>query len=91
VTVAAGTNAVRHGVVTVAPFVEATFARPESVERLAAFEPRAFYGSDQLWLLSLGARVNLGARHRRMGRYGTATGNVAGHAQMATTTKTDGC
>ena len=67
-----GTNAGRLGVVLVAPFVEATYARAEPVERLAAFVPRDFYGSERVWLLSGGARVNLGGRHHRMGRYGAA-------------------
>ena len=67
-----GTNPPPIGVLTIAPFVEATFARAESVEDLAAFVPRAFYGSDRLWLLSVGARVNLGRRHHQMGRYGVA-------------------
>jgi hypothetical protein len=76
-----GTNAARIGVLTVAPFVEAAFARPEMVEDLAAFVPRDFYGSDRLWLLSFGARVNLGHRAHRMGRYGVA---VADAAHMST-------
>jgi hypothetical protein len=75
-TAALGTNAARIGVLTVAPFVEATYARPEKVEDLAAFVPRGFYGSDRLWLLSLGARVNLGHRPHRMGRYGVAAADA---------------
>jgi hypothetical protein len=72
-TAALGTKAARAGVFSVGPFIEATFARPDAVEERAAFSPRDFYGSDQLWLLSLGARVNVGRRHHRMGRYGAAT------------------
>jgi hypothetical protein len=72
VTAAAGTNRPRLGVLTVAPFVEATYARPSQVEELAAFVPRDFYGSENLWLLSLGARVKVGAHAGRMGRYGVA-------------------
>jgi hypothetical protein len=71
-TAAMGTNAGRAGVLMVAPFFEATYARVEAVERLAAFVPRDFYGSERVWLLSAGARVNLGGRHHRMGRYGVA-------------------
>jgi len=71
-TAAAGTKAARAGVFTVAPFVEASVARAEPVEQLAAFVPREFYGSDRLWLLSVGARVNVGRPHYRMGRYGVA-------------------
>jgi hypothetical protein len=79
VTAAVGTEAARTGVVTVAPFVEATYARPERVEALAAFVPRDFYGSDRLWLLSVGARVNVGHRHHRMGRYGVAVDPASVH------------
>jgi hypothetical protein len=69
---AIGTNLRRIGVFNVAPFVEATYARPAQVEELAAFVPRDFYGSENLWLLSIGARVNVGRHHSRMGRYGVA-------------------
>jgi hypothetical protein len=82
-TAAFGTNATRIGVLTVAPFVEASFAHPEAVEDLAAFVPRDFYGSDRLWLLSLGGRVNLGHRAHRMGRYGVAAADAA-HMSTAT-------
>jgi hypothetical protein len=83
VTAAAGTNAARIGVLAVGPFAEATYARPEGVERLAAFVPRDFYGSDRLWLLSFGARVNLGRRAHRMGRYGVAAADDATHTSTA--------
>jgi hypothetical protein len=72
VTAAAGTNGPHLGVVNVAPFIEATYARPAQVDALAAFVPRDFYGSENLWLLSLGARVNVGPHADRMGRYGVA-------------------
>jgi hypothetical protein len=81
-TAALGTNVARVGVLTVAPFVEATYAHVDAVEDLAAFVPREFYGSDRLWLLSLGARVNLGHRAHRMGRYGVAAADAA---HMSTT------
>jgi hypothetical protein len=74
VTASLGTPGVRRGVITLAPFVEATYARPEQLANLSAFVPRDFYGSQQLWLLSAGARVNVGPRHLRMGRYGVAAG-----------------
>jgi hypothetical protein len=83
VTAAVGTNVARVGVLTVAPFVEATYARPESVEDLAAFVPRDFYGSDRLWLLSFGARVKLGHLTRRMGRYGVAAIDHVAHMSTA--------
>jgi hypothetical protein len=80
---ALGTNAAGVGVLTVAPFIEASYSRAEAVESLAAFAPRDFYGSDRLWLLSLGARVNLGHRTRRMGRYGVAADAASAHAAAA--------
>jgi hypothetical protein len=86
---AAGTNLAHLGVVTVGPFVEVAYARPEKVEALAAFVPRDFYGSDRLWLLSFGARVNLGRRAHRMGRYGVAAADAtaaAGHVSTAVPT-----
>jgi hypothetical protein len=69
---AVGTNLRYPRVFSIAPFVEATYARPQQVEDLAAFVPRDFYGADRLWLLSFGARVRLGRHARRMGRYGVA-------------------
>ena len=72
ITAAAGTKLHPIGVFEVAPFVEATYARPTQVEDLAAFVPRDFYGSENLWLLSIGARVNVGRHATRMGRYGVA-------------------
>ena len=74
---AAGTNGPRLGVLNVAPFIEATYARPAQVEELAAFVPRDFYGSENLWLLSIGARVKVGSHANRMGRYGVA---IASHS-----------
>ena len=79
-TLAVGTNAARAGVFSLEPFVEATYAHPEPVEELSAFVPRDFYGSDRLWLLSVGARVNVGRRHQRMGRYGVAAAEAHDHA-----------
>ena len=79
VTLAAGTNGPRTGVFTVAPFVEGTYARAAAVEALAAFVPRDFYGSDRLWLLAFGARVNVGRRMHRMGHYGAAQPALPSH------------
>jgi hypothetical protein len=83
-TVAGGTTGARAGVLTIGPFVEAAYARAETVDDLAALVPRDFYGSDHLWLLSFGARVNLGRRAHRMGRYGVAAAEDAAHTSTAT-------
>jgi hypothetical protein len=37
------------------------------------FDPRFFYGTNDLWLFSVGIRVAAGAPVHRMGRYGVAT------------------
>jgi len=83
-TVAGGTTGARAGVFTIRPFVEVAYARAETVDDLAALVPRDFYGSDHLWLLSFGARVHLGRRAHRMGRYGVAAADDTAHAPTAT-------
>ncbi|MEO8577171.1 MAG: hypothetical protein ABI556_10745 [Gemmatimonadales bacterium] len=57
----------------VAPFVEVSTQRPRAIVRPTVFEPAQFYGAERLWSFSAGARLGLGMRHSRMGRYGTAT------------------
>jgi hypothetical protein len=44
------------------------------------FDPVEHYGSDGLWSLSFGARVAVGLRHARMGRYGVAVPTGMSHA-----------
>ncbi len=56
----------------VRPFAEASHARVEETLGSPVFDPAALYGADRLWSLSLGARVEVGSPHRRMGRYGVA-------------------
>jgi hypothetical protein len=71
---------VRAGALRALPFVEVARATPREVLRPSAFEPRAFYGARALWTVVVGARVGLGAPHRRMGRYGVAADHgPAGH------------
>ncbi|MBV9773622.1 MAG: hypothetical protein JO040_06710 [Gemmatimonadetes bacterium] len=64
----------------VRPFVEVARLHAATVERTAAFDPEGFYGSDRMWSLSAGARVEAGTLHARMGRYGAAAGGHARHA-----------
>lgn len=59
------------GPVRIAPFVEASFAHVGESEA-GVFQPREFYGDDQIWTLNLGARLNAGWHPARMGRYGVA-------------------
>ena len=54
------------------PFVEVARARVEETLGSPVFDPAELYGSDRLWSLSLGARVQVGSPHGRMGRYGVA-------------------
>ena len=57
---------------SIAPFVEFGFHRVRETLRPSGFVPRDFYGSERIWLASVGAKLALGAGHSRMGRYGAA-------------------
>jgi hypothetical protein len=67
------------------PFAEISRSSVEEVTG-AIFDPAAFYGSTELWSVSIGLRLRAGMQHGRMGRYGqarpagTTDGGVAGHA-----------
>jgi hypothetical protein len=54
-----------------APFVETSLAHVGERER-GLFERERMYGGSTIWSASVGARLGLGARHGRMGRYGVA-------------------
>ena len=54
------------------PFVEVGRARVKETLGSLVFDPAEVYGSDQMWSLSAGVRVQAGRVHRRMGRYGVA-------------------
>jgi hypothetical protein len=54
------------------PFVEVGYARVTETTGSPVFDPAEFYGSDRMWSLSAGVRVEAGRVHRRMGRYGAA-------------------
>jgi hypothetical protein len=60
------------------PILEVGQQRPTPTFRPSLFEPERLYGSDQLWSVSLGVRLALGASHERMGRYGV-TQNITMH------------
>lgn len=61
------------------PFAEVAHIRFKPTLRPTGFDPAQFYGSDRIWSFSVGARLALGMRHTRMGRYGVAT---TGHRGM---------
>ena len=54
------------------PLVEVALSRATEVVQPSAFTPALFYGSDTPWSVSAGLRVEFGATHDRMGRYGVA-------------------
>lgn len=57
---------------TLEPFIEFARMRFRPTLRPAGFDPVQFYGSDRIWSFSIGAKLALGMRHARMGRYGVA-------------------
>jgi len=59
------------------PFVEAARLAAEPLRTPTPFVPREFYGSDRMWTVAAGARIELGRAHPRMGRYGAARGHAA--------------
>lgn len=54
------------------PFIEVAHVSAEQVVDASAFVPRDFYGSNRIWNLTAGVRVQAGRVHTRMGRYGAA-------------------
>ena len=54
------------------PFVEAAYHGVRETIRPSGFVPAQFYGSDRIWMVSLGAKLAIGELHPRMGRYGVA-------------------
>ena len=56
--------------VEIAPLAEVSAGRVTRIEGL--FDPEAFYGRTTFWSLTVGARITLGMRMHRMGRYGAA-------------------
>jgi hypothetical protein len=64
-----------------APFVEVSRLHASETVRPSVFVPAEFYGAERMWSLSAGLRLEAGAVHRRMGRYGAALpgGTHPGH------------
>lgn len=62
------------------PLIEIAHSRATEMNRPSAFQPERFFGSERQWSISAGLRLELGARHHRMGRYGTAEATAARHA-----------
>ena len=54
------------------PFMEIARSRVSPTIQPTGFDPRQFYGSSELWSVSIGAKISYGMAHMRMGRYGIA-------------------
>ncbi len=65
-------------VVRLEPFAEVARIRVTPTLRPSGFDPTQFYGSSRIWSFSLGASIQLGMSHMRMGRYGVATTAMRG-------------
>jgi hypothetical protein len=61
------------------PFLELERAKVSLLEPNPLFDPATLYGSTVLWTFSFGARIELGAMHMRMGRYGVADSGEMSH------------
>jgi len=62
----------------IAPFIEVAYHGVRETFRPSGFVPEQFYGSNRIWVASIGAKLTLGEPHRRMGRYGVALPPVRG-------------
>jgi hypothetical protein len=60
------------GRVSLEPFLEIAHLRITETLGTSSFDPRAFYGSNRMWSVSVGAKLSLGMTNMRMGRYGAA-------------------
>jgi hypothetical protein len=65
-------GSLKHGRVALEPFAELALMHVRETLVTSSFDPRAFYGSNRIWSLSVGAKFSLGMAHMRMGRYGVA-------------------
>jgi hypothetical protein len=63
---------------TVAPFVEASFAHVDDAVR-GPFDAAELYGSRDIRTINIGARLRVGMHPARMGRYGVAAADEQAH------------
>ena len=78
-TLAASAGASPLAGLTLRPFAEAQMLHATEKEPTSLFRPGEFYGSERMWSLSAGVRVEAGSPHARMGRYGAARAETHGH------------
>lgn len=64
--------------IAIQPFAEAAWIRFRPTLTPSGFDPAQFYGSDRIWSFSVGAKLAVGMRHFRMGRYGVAANGMRG-------------
>jgi hypothetical protein len=84
-TLAVASPAVKAGFARVRPFVEVARIRVAAGSPAGIFNPILRYGTDRLWMLSVGLRLTAGMMHERMGRYGAALPDAVGIAAPAQT------
>ena len=60
------------GALRAEPLLEVSHLHARANQQPAVLDPKALYGSANLWSLSLGMRTTIGRWHTRMGRYGFA-------------------
>ncbi|MDQ3388031.1 MAG: hypothetical protein M3483_00865 [Gemmatimonadota bacterium] len=78
-TLAASLGASSPGGLRLRPFAEISRLRARNTIDRSFFSPAEFYGSERMWSLSAGIRVEAGVQHDRMGRYGAALSETAAH------------
>jgi hypothetical protein len=54
------------------PFIEVARIGVAPGSPPGLFDPKLRYGTDRLWMFSVGLRLTTGMMHERMGRYGAA-------------------
>jgi hypothetical protein len=79
-TLAVASPAVKAGFARVRPFVEVARINVAAGSPAGIFNPILRYGTDRLWMLSVGLRLTAGMMHERMGRYGAALPDAVGIA-----------
>jgi hypothetical protein len=72
VTASVSAPAARVGFASARPFVEVARVAVASGKPAGVFDPMLRYGTNRMWMTSVGIRLRAGAMHDRMGRYGAA-------------------
>jgi hypothetical protein len=86
-TLAVASPAVKASFARVRPFVEIANIHVAPGNPAGIFNANLRYGTDRLWMFSVGLRLTAGMMHERMGRYGAALPDAVG--VVAAPVKTD--